>query len=275
MLAATLPDLIDEHVALALAQRGFPFVAGLRTALVCAMALRAAPGDPARLRAIAAATQIAQGRPLSSNGWVGEAEAKRLLRDAGVPVPDGRIARDEEDAVAAAAELGWPVALKLSGPAVQHKSDTGAIALGLAHDDDLRRAHARLLELPSAASAEVLVERMLPAGVEVLIAARADGVVPALVLALGGVWTETLDDVVVLPLPASPERVERGLHTLRGAPLLTGARGGEPVDLGALARLASACGELLIDEGLGLLELNPVIARPDGAAAADALIRRT
>ena len=114
---------------------------------------------------------------------------------------------------------------------------------------------------------------MVPAGVELLIAARADGVVPALVLALGGVWTETLDDVAVVPLPAKAERVERALRSLRGAPLLTGARGAEPVDLGALARLGAACGTLLLDEGLGLLELNPVVARPDGAVALDALAR--
>jgi acetate---CoA ligase (ADP-forming) len=273
ILAATLPDLIDEEVALALAERGFPFVAGLRTALVCARALRAAPGDPDRLREIARAALTAKGRPLSANGWVGEAEAKELLRGAGIEVPAGRVARDAGDAVRAATEVGWPVALKLTGPGVQHKSDAGALALDIAGEGELREAWSRLRELPAADGAELLVERMVPAGVELLIAARADAVVPALVLALGGVWTETLDDVAVVPLPASAERVELALRSLRGAPLLTGARGAEPVDLGALARLGAACGTLLLDEGLGLLELNPVVARPDGAVALDALAR--
>ena len=88
------------------------------------------------------------------------------------------------------------------------------------------------------------------------------------------IWTETLDDVAVIPLPADAARVERGLRGLRGAPLLTGARGADPVDLAALARVGAACGDLLLDRGLGLLELNPVVAGPDGAVALDAVVRR-
>ena len=240
---------------------------------MCVKALRAAAGDPARLRDIAEATLRAHARPLSDNGWMGEAEAKALLRDAGISVPDGRIARDAADAVAAAGEVGWPVALKLSGPAVQHKSELGGIVLGVSEEGQLRDAYSRLRDLPAADGADVLVERMLPPGVELLIAARADGVVPALVLALGGIWTETLDDVAIVPLPADTDRVERALRGLRGAPLLTGARGTEPVDLAALAQLGAACGELLLDHGLSLLELNPVVARPDGAVALDAVVR--
>ncbi len=274
ILASTLPDLIDPEQALALGERDVAFVAGLRTALICVQALRAEAGDPVRLRDIAEAAVRAQARPLSDNGWMGEAEAKALLRDAGISVPDGRIARDAGDAVAAAGEVGWPVALKLSGPAVQHKSDHGALVLGVSDEGELRDAYAQLRDLPVADGADVLVERMLPPGIELLIAARADGVVPALVLALGGVWTETLDDVAVIPLPADAARVERGLRALRGAPLLTGARGADPVDLAALARVGAACGDLLLDRGLGLLELNPVVAGPDGAVALDAIVRR-
>jgi acyl-CoA synthetase (NDP forming) len=274
MLAATLPDLIDEDTALALSERGFPFVAGLRTALVCALALRAAPGDPRRLREISAAALTAKGRPLSGNGWVGEAEAKALLRESGIAVPAGRVAHSADDAIHAAGDIGWPVALKLTGPGVQHKSDAGAVVLGLAEEVDLRGAFSRLRKLPIADGAEVLVEKMVPPGVELLIAARADAVVPALVLALGGIWTETLDDVAVVPLPAGPERVEQALRSLRGAPLLTGGRGGDPIDLAALAELGAACGRLLLDRGLELLELNPVVARPDGAVALDAVVRR-
>ena len=76
---------------------------------------------------------------------------------------------------------------------------------------------------------------MAPPGVELVVAARRDAVVPALVVGLGGVWTELLGDVAIIPLPATPERVEAGLRSLRGAGLLTGARGRPPVDLGALA----------------------------------------
>ncbi len=116
-------------------------------------------------------------------------------------------------------------------------------------------------------------------GVELLIAARRDSVVPALVVGLGGLWVETVGDAAVIPLPADVERVERALRSLRGASLLTGSRGRPAVDLAAVADLAVRVGQLLIDEDLMLIELNPVFARPagtaHGAVAVDAVIRRS
>jgi hypothetical protein len=146
----------------------------------------------------------------------------------------------------------------------------GALALDVNGADAVRAAFARVAE-PGRA---VLVERMANPGIELFVAARRDAVVPALVVGLGGIWTELLGDVAVVPLPAPPARVEAALRSLRAAGVLTGARGRMPVDLAALARLAAAAGELLLSEPLVLLELNPVIATPDGAIAVDALARR-
>ena len=112
-------------------------------------------------------------------------------------------------------------------------------------------------------------------GVELLVAAHRDGVVPSLVIALGGVWVEVLDDAAVLPLPTTPDRVERALRGLRAAPLLTGVRGSEPVDLAAVASLAARVGDVLLEHDLQLLELNPVLAGPGGAVAVDAVARTT
>jgi hypothetical protein len=117
----------------------------------------------------------------------------------------------------------------------------------------------------------VLVERMAPTGVELLVAARRDGVVPTLVVALGGIFAELSGDAAVIALPASPARVERALRSLRGARVLDGARGRPPVDVAAVAALAAHVGELLLDESYELIELNPVVAGPDGAVAVDAL----
>jgi hypothetical protein len=115
---------------------------------------------------------------------------------------------------------------------------------------------------------------MAAPGVELLVAASTAGVVPSLILGLGGIWTEVLDDVAIVPLPASGPRVERALRSLRGAPLLEGGRGGLPVDVAGAARLAVSVGELLIAESLQLVELNPVIVSERGAIVADAAIRR-
>ena len=115
---------------------------------------------------------------------------------------------------------------------------------------------------------------MAAPGAELLVAARADGVVPVLVVGLGGIWTEALDDVAVAAAARRRRPRRAALRGLRGAAVLTGARGRPPLDVAAAARLAAAAGELLLDAGLALLELNPVIVHREGAVAVDALAAR-
>jgi acetate---CoA ligase (ADP-forming) len=271
-LASTLPELLDDEAAVRFAEAGIPPVAGLRTGLACVAALRQAPGDPARLREIGAAA-AAQEQPPPADGWLAEHEAKQLLRTARLPVVEGRLVDGEDDAVLALAELGGPVALKLSGAGLLHKSELGGLALDLHSEDDVRGAHRRLAAL-GVDGAAVLAERMSPPGVELLVSARTDGVVPALVVGLGGIWTEAFDDVAIVPLPAGPERVETALRGLRGAGLLTGQRGRPPLDLAAVATLAAGVGKLVLDHGLALVELNPVMVHADGSLVVDAIARR-
>jgi hypothetical protein len=139
--------------------------------------------------------------------------------------------------------------------------------------DAVRAASTRVLD--AVPGARVLVESMAAPGVELLVAARADAVVPVLVVGIGGVWIELLDDVAVIPLPAAESVVLAALHRLRGAALLTGGRGGAPVDLAAIAALAAAAGRALQADDLHLVELNPVLATPEGAVAVDAVVRGT
>jgi acetyl-CoA synthetase len=270
MMAATLPELLDDAAAARFAGAGVPAIAGLRTGLACAAALRRAPADPARLREMARAASPSPS--LDGSRASAEHAAKQLLREAGVAVVDGRLAATEDDAVRILDELGPPVALKLSAPSLLHKTELGALALGLKSSTDVREAHRRLAAL-AVDDAAVLVERMADPGLELLVAARRDAVVPALVVGLGGMWTEIHDDVAIVPLPASPERVERALRSLRGAPLLTGGRGRTPLDVAAVAGLASSAGDLLVDRGLSLIELNPVLVYERGAVAVDAVVR--
>ena len=183
-----------------------------------------------------------RGRP-DGRAWIAEAEAKELLRAGGVAVPDGRLAADADDAVAAAHEVGWPVALKLSAPSLLHKSEAGALALALADEAAVREADARLRSL-GVAGAKVLVERMSPAGVEVFVAARATRWFPPWRSGSAGIWAEAFDEVAIVPLPARAARVERSLRALRAAPVLSGGRGSAAVDLAALAALAARVGEL-------------------------------
>jgi acyl-CoA synthetase (NDP forming) len=279
IVSSTLPELLDDDSAWRFIRAGIPAVAGLRTGLRCAAALERAVGDPNRLREIArVARTVASAEAAGDGEWLSEQHAKELLSGAGVTVVEGRVVSDEDDAVRALAELGGHIALKLSAPRIQHKSDVGAIELGLRSEAEVRSAFARLAALPLAlsgdAAASVLAERMAAPGLELIVAARADAIVPALVVGLGGVWTEMLGDVAIVPLPASAARIETAVRSLRGAPLLTGARGSAPVAVAAAARLAERVGEILIEESLDLIELNPVFVSPDGAVAIDAIARR-
>ena len=286
MVSSTLPELLDETAAITFMSAGVPAVAGLRTGLACATALSRPPADPARLREIAGATRAARtpSGEISRGGdngrrWLSEHEAKELLRSAGVPVVDGRLVDGEDDAVLALSELGGHVAVKLSAPSLQHKADVGALLLNVATEEAIRTAHRRLVALEVEGSG-VLVERMATPGAELLI-------VPCIVIGAGGAWTELLDDVAIVPLPATAERVERAIRSLRAAPMLCTsgeASAGEPaasgrgtggLDVPAAARLAVTAGELLRDRGLELLELNPVLVHEQGAVAVDAVAARS
>jgi acetate---CoA ligase (ADP-forming) len=276
LVAATLPELLDDASAADFAARGIPAACGMREGMLCARALQPGHEDAAaRLRAIARAAACApppHARAADADGegrWLAEHEAKAMLRHLGVPVVPGRPARDEDDALAAAGEVGWPVALKRSVAGLRHKTEIGALALGIADEAALRGAGRRL----AAGGGTVLVEAMAAGSVELLVAARRDAVVPALVIGLGGVWAELLDDAAVVPLPASPARVAEAIRSLRGAPLLCGGRGRPPLAVAAVAALAARAGDVLLGEALELLELNPVLVSADGALALDAVMR--
>jgi len=276
MVSSTLPELLDDAAAAEFAAAGVPAAAGLRTGLRCAAAaLQSGAGaDPSRLRAIAAAARAVT-ETGAAGGWLPEHEAKELLRAAGIAVPYGLAVDGEDDAVAAWRELDGPVALKLSAGRVQHKTEIGGVALGLDSEGAVRRAHRPMAALAVEHDGVILVERMAPPGVELIVAAHTEGVVPALVIGLGGIWTELLRDVAVIPLPADRARVELALATLHGAPLLFGARGRLGVDVTAAATLAAHVGDLLLERSLATVECNPVlVGEPGGGAVAvDAAIR--
>ncbi|MSX01573.1 MAG: hypothetical protein F2813_00255 [Actinobacteria bacterium] len=273
LVCSTLPELMPDDVAQSLGADGIAALAGLHTGL---RAIKELINDPPTAERIAAigdlCAQMASVDADRELEWLAEHEAKALLRERGLAVPDGRIVDSPADAAAALSELGGPVAIKLSGRDLRHKSELGALELNVADETAARAAHERLSALPAASDAEVLVEAMAPTGVEMIVAARTDAVVPVLTVGLGGIWTELLGDAAVIPLPASASEIELSVRGLRGAALLEGGRGGSELAIDALSEFAAALGELLISEGLELIECNPVIVGNDGAVAADALI---
>jgi acetyl-CoA synthetase len=278
MVSSTLPELLNDGAAWELAQAGIPAAAGLRTGLRCVAAMAEPTGDPARLReirevALRVARTTAAGRP--GGAWVAEHEAKELLADAGVNSVEGRVITSEPDAAAAVAELGGHIALKVSAPGLRHKSELEALALDVASEQEAAHEFRRLRPLAEERDGVILAERMAQPGVELLVAVQADGVVPAVVIGLGGIFTEIFGDVAVVALPASAGRIERAIRSLRGAALLSGARGRPAVDVAAAAELAHRASQLVSHGPLDVIELNPVIVGPWGAVAVDAVARRS
>ena len=196
----------------------------------------------------------------------------------GVAVPFGLAVDGEDDAVAAWRELDGPVALKLSAARVQHKTELGGVALGLDSEGDVRRAHRAMAPLAAEHGGVILVERMAPPGVELIVAAHTDGVVPALVVGLGGIWTELLRDVAVIPLPADA-RADRARHRHaagRAAAARRPGRGRAWYRRRRRGHAGAQVGRLLLERALATVECNPVLVGEPGAAGAvavDAAIR--
>jgi acetate---CoA ligase (ADP-forming) len=207
--------------------------------------------------------------PVAGHGYVA---ARELLAAGGVPFIAARtVAPTPEAALAAAAEVGYPVVVKALG--LLHKSDAGGVRLGIASDAELAATVADLVARlqPPALS----VERMAPeGGVELIAGARWDPRFGPLVLAgLGGIHAETLADTAVALAPVDAAGAERLLRSLRGAPLLLGARGRAPVDLGAAAAAIAALSRVAATHPeIAEIEVNPLRALPDGALALDARI---
>ena len=199
-----------------------------------------------------------------------EHEAKQRLAAAGIAVPAGILVPAEEAAAAAAAKIGYPVAVKASG--VAHKSDTGAVAVGLADAGEVTSAVQRLA---AAGGGSILVESLIPDAVaELLVSVRPTPPVGMLLtLGAGGTLAELLDDTVSLLLPAAAGDVLEVLRSLRIWPLLAGYRGRPAGAVDAVVEAVSALGALVRDDrSIFEVEINPLMVTPHGAVAADALM---
>jgi acetyltransferase len=211
-------------------------------------------------------------RPLAA-GVHSEAESKAYLAAYGLPVTQEQVVNGADAAAAVAARIGYPVVLKVSSAEIAHKTDAGGVILGLKDEGVLREAAKTLsARFPGTA---MLVQQMISGGLELIVGAqrtRATGAV--VMLGIGGVFAEVLDDVIFCRAPASVEAVHAALGRLRSQRLLDGYRGGQPIDRGAVARIGARLSEIIAaNESISEIDLNPVIASERGAVIVDALIR--
>jgi acyl-CoA synthetase (NDP forming) len=265
---ASVPSAIDRDTADRLRGNGIPVLEGTRSGLAALDHLARWPLRLDRVEPESDAERRDRWRT-ALGAWSPEL-AFDLLADYGVPVAAPRVAHTAEEALSAAAEAGFPVALKTLG--AEHKSDVGGVVLGIADDDALRAAYADLADRLGPA---VTVQPMAPSGVEVSIGVVRDASFgPLLVIAAGGTLVELLADRTLAVPPVSHEGALRLLDGLRIKALLVGWRGAPASDMGALAAAIVGFSQLALELGdsLDAVEANPVIASAAGVVAVDALV---
>ena len=208
-----------------------------------------------------------------------EIESKQILAEAGIPVASAQLAKTADEAAQLAEKAGFPAVLKIVSPEITHKSDIGGVKVGLASTDEVRKAFDEIVAAagkaePKARIDGVAVQKMAPAGTEVIVGMSKDPQFgPVLMFGLGGIFVEVLKDVAFRIVPLEARDARQMVREIKGFAVLEGVRGQPPADLAALEGLILKLSEFVeahpeIEE----LDLNPVFAYADGVIAVDARI---
>jgi acyl-CoA synthetase (NDP forming)/GNAT superfamily N-acetyltransferase len=210
-------------------------------------------------------------------GWMPPDQTAELMRCYGVPLVELTGASSEDKAVEAFRAAAGPVVLKADVPGLLHKTDAGAVELDLRTETEVRAAYRRLTERFGERQRRVLVQPMIADGTELIVGVTDDHMFgPLVVFGLGGVTTEVLADHTARLTPLTDIDADQLIGSIRSAPLLRGYRGQPAADLGALRELLLRVSRLADDlPEVTELDLNPVIARPDGAFVVDARVKVT
>jgi len=281
IVTSTLSELLPARIrAQIIAAKGAP-MQGLEEALTAFAAVhRFAERNRSRDLAKGGLGIPATPEAGKTRHMLSEVDGKKLLAQAGVSVPNSRVVTPGE-AAKAAAELGFPVVLKVAEPLIAHKTEAGAVAVNLRSAAEVETALARMTPsveayLKGGKIAKVLVEKMVGDVVaELIVGIQRDpqfGL--ALVVGAGGILVELVEDAAMLLLPTSAEEVEAAIRRLKIFKLLQGYRGKKAVDLPALVKTVMAIAAFAEAHRSDLLELdvNPLMVRADGAVAVDALV---
>ncbi len=268
----SVPSAIDHPTVERLRSNGIPVLEGARSGLCALGHLARWPLPlPAALPRRDEARALRWTAKLAVSRWNASA-AFALLADYGIAVTESHRAHDVAEAVAAAAAVGYPVALKTLGAA--HKSDVGGVVLDIGDRESLWVAYEEMAER---LGPDVSIDAMAPPGVEISLGVvRDENFGPLIVVAAGGTQVELLADRAVACPPITRDGAAALLRSLRTAPLLSGWRGAQPVNVDTLIDAILGFSQLAVELGehLDAVEANPVIVSPAGLVAVDALVIR-
>jgi acyl-CoA synthetase (NDP forming) len=208
-----------------------------------------------------------------------EVEAKNVLKKAGIPVIEARLAKTKKEAIAISKEVGFPVVLKIISPDIIHKSDAGGVKLGLESVSKVGSAFSEMMasikkNIPGAGIEGVSIQKMATSGVELIIGMNKDPQFgPVIMFGLGGILVEVLKDVSFRLVPVSKLDAAEMVSEIKGHALLEGYRGQKPVDIASLENLIVKVSEFIEkNPDIEELDLNPLFADGKDIVAADARI---
>jgi acyl-CoA synthetase (NDP forming) len=222
---------------------------------------------------------MAENQTVDQTGFLTEIESKQLLKRAGIPVVEAKLAMTKKQAVSMSRELGFPVVLKVISADVIHKSDSGGVRLGLANSTQVGRAYSDIMSSvmqrhPQAKIQGISVQPMAPPGIEVIIGMSTDPQFgPVIMFGLGGVLVEILKDVSFRIVPVTTRDAGEMIREIKGYPVLAGFRGQKPASIPALEELIVKVSRFIEENPrVRELDLNPVFAYEDKAVAVDARV---
>ncbi|MEK0325258.1 MAG: acetate--CoA ligase family protein [Nitrosopumilus sp.] len=209
-----------------------------------------------------------------------EHESKSILEAYGVSCSKTILAKDNEEALRAAKEVGYPLVMKVASPDIVHKTDAGCVRLGISSDVEVQQAFTDIIKNAKAFKADVdlrgvVVQEQAKKGTEVIVGLLKDKTFgPTLMFGLGGIFVEVLKDVSFRVVPLNQNDAESMIREIKGYRVLKGVRGAPPSDEGAIVNILLSCSKLAHDfeSKIDEMDVNPLLIYPDGAKAVDARI---
>jgi acyl-CoA synthetase (NDP forming) len=208
-----------------------------------------------------------------------EFESKKILKQAGIPVVETKLAKTQKEAVSLSQKMSFPVVLKIVSPDVIHKSDSGGVKLSINSVTEVKKAYDEILkkvkkQYPDAVIHGVSVQKMIQPGTEVIVGTSKDPQFgPVIMFGLGGIFVELLKDVSFRVIPVEQRDAQEMIKEIKGYPLLQGYRGKEPANISVLVEIILKISKLIEENPqIKELELNPIFAYRNKAVAVDARI---
>jgi acyl-CoA synthetase (NDP forming) len=206
-------------------------------------------------------------------------EAQEICNKHSIPTPMFHVASRLEEAVMNAKEIGFPVVLKIFSPQILHKSDVGGVTLNIKDEKELAIEYDKMVtevgrRAPAAKISGVLLEKMMPPSTEVIVGGIRDSQFgPSIMFGMGGIFTEVYEDVAFRVAPIDRLDALNLIRELKGSKILEGVRGKPPADMNSIINLLINVSNLILEhDAISQLDLNPVIAYPDGVCAVDSRI---